>query len=343
MSSITGPKHSHNLRPGEHYVFRDRVDIVHVSEGHRVRIFEGPNEGSKKACAPFLAGSYTNAHRTAPHHAKAMRDDRPKLVIVEKTGIKPRELLTLRWRDETASNRELQQRLEPGEWDAKDDDLRNDSVEIVEVPKNATVELYDNSGMGGDFITLNPGWHDLHDYGLARRVSSVVFKSDDWKELRQRLGTARKVEDIGPPIIEPVEGHGPPGTEVELVATLQRTASHDVEWHVSATLGESVTIKEGGDASPVSAEQTVFSEQETGGGETKGDELTRGGNLTIRVRTGPDGRAAANINAQPQRVEQQVWRDLENIRTGATTSIEGTLPAERYRFRFDVTAGVGLG
>ena len=178
--------------------------------------------------------------------------------------------------------------------------------------------------------------------GLPGESRPIVFKSDDWKELRQRLGTARKVEDIGPPIIEPVEGHGPPGTEVELVATLQRTTSHDVEWHASAVIGESVTIKEGGDASPVSAEQTVFSQQEAGGGETKGDELTRGGALTIHVRTGPDGRAAANINAQPQRVEQQVWRDLENVRTGATTSIEGTLPAERYKFHFDVTEGVGL-
>ena len=64
--------------------------------------------------------------------------------------------------------------------------------------------------------------------------------------------------------------------------------------------------------------------------------------LTLRVRTAPDGRAAANIIAQMQRVEQQVFRDLKNLRTGATASQEGTLPAERYRFKFSVTEGVGL-
>ena len=342
MSSIRGSKRGSEIKPGQHYVHRDNVMDVHVSEGHRVRIYEGPNQGAKEACAPFLAGSYQNAHRTAPHHAKAMRDSRPKLVIVERTGVKARECLTLSWQDETDRRRTLYQRLEPGEWESDNSDFRNDSIEIVQVPENATAELYDHRSQGGDHITLTPGRHRLANYDLARRVSSIVFKSDDWEEVRQRLGSARKVEDIGPPIVEPVDGNGPPATEVELVATLQRTTSHDVEWHASAKFGQSVTIKEGGDASPVSAEQTIYSEQEAGGGETKGDEISRGGNLTIRVRTGPDGRAAANIIAQLQRVDQQVFRDLKNVRTGATTSQEGTLPAERYRFKFNVTEGVGL-
>ena len=342
MSSISGPHHSRDIKPGQSCIFRDRVDNVHVSEGHRVRIFEGPNQGSKQACAPFLAGSYKWAHRTAPHHAKAMRDSRPKLVIVERTGIKARECLTLSWHDETDRRRTLYQRLEPGEWESSDSAFRNDSVEFVQVPENATAELYDHRGRGGDHITLTPGRHRLADFGLARKVSSIVFKSDDWEEVRQRLGTARKVEDIGPPIVEPVDGNGPPGTEVELVATLQRTTSHETEWHASAKFGQSVTIKEGGDASPISAEQTIYSEQEAGGGETKGDEISRGGALTLRVRTAPDGRAAANIIAQLQSVQQQVFRDLKNLRTGATATQEGTLPAERYRFKFDVTEGVGL-
>ena len=231
MSSISGPKGSHDIKPGK-YLFRDRVDNVHVSEGHQVRIFEGPSQGSKPACAPFLAGSYQWAHRTAPHHAKAMRDDRPKLVVVERTGIKARECLTLSWRDETDRRRTLYQRLEPGEWNASDSDFRNDSIEIVVVPPNATAALYDHQNRGGDYVELTPGKHRLADYGLARRVSSIVLRSDDWVELRQRLGAVRKVEDIGPPIVEPVDGNGPPGTEVELVATLQRTTSHETEWHV---------------------------------------------------------------------------------------------------------------
>ena len=111
MSAIWSDRGSKSLEPGKSYVHKSPVTKLHVSEGYRVTIYEGPSMGTKQAAAPFLAGTYDHVQLVPHPHARALRDNRPKLVVVEETQVEGRELLELSWLDR---GRRVVQKLEPG-------------------------------------------------------------------------------------------------------------------------------------------------------------------------------------------------------------------------------------
>ena len=195
---------SRELKPGRKIVVRRTITGLHVSEGHKVIIYEGPNEGHKKAAGDFLPGWYRSPRENAQRHDRALRDNRPKLIVTEPFNVPANRLLVLSWPHEKGT---VYARLGPGEWDVGS--FKNDWVRWVEVPENASVTLFDHAGFGGLFVQLDgPGRYDVYDYGLGGKVSSIRFELDEWKEVRREIGRELSRRKVGSPISSPLPAHG---------------------------------------------------------------------------------------------------------------------------------------
>ena len=336
MSTVSGGSRTHKIEVGKPYVHKARIDRIHVSKGHRVIVYEGPSLGTKQGAPPFLAGEYPQAWRNAPHKARAMKDDRPKLIGVEATSIEPRELLELIWWHD---GQKTKQRLEPGEWDARGDrDFLNDTLLAVKVPPNATVNLYDNSGFGGNNIELiEPGYHDLEAFGLRRRVSSIAFALDAWEVVGLELGKVLEKKERGEPIVTSAKARGYPGTSVEVSVDLGESEQESTNWHLSQSITASVEIEDKISGFKVGLSSTT----EAGGGGDKGsgESASTGTHVTAPLPPAPDGapgaqvRAVIDVIARRYRVKQEIVRQLRNKRDPKlTASQSGMVHAKRFEF-----------
>ena len=324
------------LRPGDLYVHRQPVRNVYVPRGLVVRIYEGPNEGSKRACPDFHAGWYMQAYLNATHKARAMRDNRPKLVVVSETKIEPQELVEF---IDGRDGQRISTRFAPGKVDLSEHGFPQDSYDDVCVPPDSTLTVYDHRGYGGPRQTFGPGRYRLGDFGLQDRVSSFVFALDEWDELGIRLGVERNRKPVGKPIIETVSGTGAEGDSFSKSITLGRERTKGTNWHASASFTASVTFKQGGGPAPGGAEQSFSATAEAGGGgdESKGE--SRQVSVTVNGLIGESRTIEADAIGQLVEVNQQIFVQLRNKRTGATKEVEGDTAAEKFEVKFSIRHG----
>ena len=332
-----GPVHACGLSGT---VIRGKIESLVVPEHFRARIYRGASLGVRDRTPLFHAGEYSDAWL----YGKWLHDDRPKFVEVTATDFRRGELLECRWR-ERARNSHWKtgiQRFEPGEFEDTRGDFKNDVFETVIVPQDATATLYDGRGHSRRFVEFkSPGRFDLDANDLSHRVSSLTFKRDDWKEIGQRLGEVRARREIGKPITLPFKATGLPGAVLHPFVNLGRTRDTETNWHVDQRVGVSATIGTG-EASPVKAELTVSAETETGGGggETKG--YTEGTGISVDAAADDDGILEGFILAQLLEGTQQVFRTLENLRTGAKTQQEGEITGQLYSYEVHFEHGKGV-
>ena len=328
MSSVTPKKQrSIQLKPGSNVVVRAPIDHIHVSEGHVVEVFEGPSRGTKRAAAPFLAGRYRGAAHRAPRGWKAMWDSRPKLIVTSTTKIPSQFLLDLQWK--TRRGAWVNQKLEPGEWDARNErDFRNDTIERVKVPPNAKVTLFEHSEFNGRYIDLTEGTHYLDHYGLRGRVSSIKFTLDEWKEVDRRPGRELSKTNVGPAIIRKWRVTGVPGDETEEWVDCGFSESSEEHWDVSATIGISQSITAGGLG--VESETTLSVETTAGGGGSKSKDTSQNAGTTVKAVVRDNGRATGSVIFQATDVVSEIIVTLKNERTGEKSEQKKILNARKY-------------
>ena len=334
MSSIN----NRTLTPGKSQVIRERINKIVVDKYHKITVYEGPNRGSKIAALPFLAGRYKEPGRNAQQKARAMWDNRAKLIVCEETKVEPRELLECQ--DHTNDGKVVSTRFEPGEYDSRGNGgFRNDAFSHVIVPRNASATLFDHQGQGGGYITLGPGKHSLREYDLWRRISSLVFDLDEWKETDIRFGLERNRKPVGRPVVETVKGSGAPGDSFTKSITLGRVRQKGTNWHASASVTASVTVKQGGGPAPGGSEQTLSTTLEAGGGGDESESISREVSISITGVIGRSGRIEADAIGQLVEVDQQVFQQLLNERTGETAEREGDIPVEKFDVTFSIRHG----
>ena len=335
MSDIWNGSHGIPLEVGRAYVHDAVITRLHVSEGEKVTIYEGPNLGAKLAAAPFLVGNYPHIQLVPHPHARAMKDGRPKLIVTEETKVEERELLVMWWLDRS---RKCEQKLEPGDWTALNwADFRNDIIEYVKVPPNASVVFSDNvDGSGGRIEFTQEGTYELDSYGLKRRVSSITYALDGWDEVRRDLGkTISKVEQ-GDPIIIETGLSGFPGSYTEQYVDFKEAEEESTNWHLNQTVTASVKI--GGEASSVSTEWTTSTEAGGGGEKGSSDESTFGSKVGATLPPAPESHsddpnfqwnAKITSTARRYRVKQEIIRVLRNNRTGEETTQTGMVDGKK--------------
>ena len=322
MSSLKpGRSRTVQLKPGRHLVIRDRIDRVDVSDGHKVTIYEGASLGGDQAAPPFLAGEYHHIHNLTPR--KALREDRAKLVVTESTNIKAQYLVDMGWttRDDRKA---VHTKLEPGEWSAAGDkDFRNDVIEWLRVPANATAEMFDDAGCSGRHTPpLTHGFHRLSDYDLKGRISAVRVTLDEWKEVDRRPGRELSRKPNGIPIVRKFRLTGLVGRKTEEWVDCGYSETKEDHWEASATIGISTTIGTG-ESSPVKAEVTVSAESTAGGGGSDSKEGHRNAGTTVEAEIlepdesgGRTGQVTGSVIFRPAQVETEIIVTLKNQRTG---------------------------
>ena len=311
-------------------VRRAPVAKIEVPEYHRMVIHRGASLGVKDKTSIFHAGIYNDTWM----YGKWLHRDEPKLISVEPTGIREKELLTCIWWQKARDGRprHAMQKFEPGDFDTRKGDFKNDVFEEVILPQDATAILFENSDHGGRYIELeNPGHHILKMHDLSHLISSVVFKLDEWEEVSQKLGVVLGRNEIGQPITIPFKSDGLPGAVLHPFVNLGRTKEAETNWHLNQRVGFSATVGTG-ESSPVKAEFTVSTETEAGGGGAEKKAYTEGAGVTIDAAADDEGILSGFILAQLYEGEQQVFRTLKNKRTGDTTQDEGEITGQFYGF-----------
>ena len=311
---------------------------MRVPTGYVATVYDGPSEGTKYKTRPIQAGTYEYMQFSDGF----LKSDKRKLVIVSKTGFEEREMLALIWWVKSGDHQRVQvQKLPPGsDWTgAHHKDFQNDRVENVRVPPNSNATLYENDNKGGRHITLLPGYHKTKDYDLYMKVSSIDFKLDEWEELDIILGKELNKTPEGRPIVETILGTGAPGDSFSKTIALGRTHVKGTNWHVSAAVTASVTVKQGGGPAPGGVEESVSTTLESGGGgdQSKGD--TRDVSVSVHGVIGESGTIEADVIGQLTNGTQQVFRRLKNVRTGEIAEVEGEFEAERFDVRFSIRHG----
>ena len=323
------------LEVNKSYIHNDEIHNLFVDNGHRVDIYEEGYKGGKKACATFEAGTYWHVRLIPPSKAEALKDKRPKLIEVTETKVEEKELLTVGWKDR---DREVIQKLQPGEWTAafEHKDFRNDIIEFIILPKNSTVSVFENHDFGGKWQDYTgPGKFDLP-RGLRREISSIRFELDAWTEIREVPGKVLSKKEIGEPIVIETGLNGFPGSYTEQYVDFREAETESTNWHVNNTI--TATVKIGGEASTVSAE--FSNSTEAGGGEDKGkeDEKSFGSKIGCTLPPAPESEednpyfqwnASVTSIARRFHVEQEIIRYLQNKRTGKETKQSGVRSAKR--------------
>ena len=264
-----------------------------------------------------------------------MKDNRPKLIVTEETTIEARELLEMWWFDQ---GRKIVQKLEPGEWDGRDfRDFRNDIIEHVKVPGNATAVFYEDSEFGRRSTPpLTGGEYDMETFGLKRRVSSVQFALDAWDEIRRDLGRTMSKEEQGDPIIIKTDLSGFPGTTTEQYVDFEESEQESTNWHVNSSITASVEV--GGEAQGYKVGLSSTTEAGGGGDETSGEGRTFGSRVGATLPAPPEEhmgdpafewQATITSIARRYRVKQEIVRVLRNNRTGEETTQTGVLDAKK--------------
>ena len=319
------------------------IQWLEVPEFFRARIYRGPSLGVRDRTAIFHAGRYDDAWLYGKwlqsHHGRG-----PKYIQVEATAFRAHELLCCSWREKARDGkwRAGYQRFEPGDFEYVNGDFRNDVFETVEMPMDATAELWDGSHHTGRRVPFTrPGTYELEDNELDRRISSLSFKHDEWKEISQRLGEERSSREIGKPVIVPFKATGLPGAVLHPFVNLGRTKENETNWHLDQRVGISATIGTG-ESSPVKAEFTVSSETEAGGGGAERGGFTQESGISVDAAADDNGILEGFIRAQLREGEQQVFRTLENVRTKETTEDEGEITGQFDHYEVHFQHGKGV-
>ena len=315
-----------------------RLDSINVPDGFIATIYDGPSMGGRGSSRPYYAGKYSYIRFSYSW----LNGDSSKLIVVSPTKFEERELLELIWWARDGDKQRVQiQKLPPGKgWDARrNKDFQNDRVESIRVPKNSVATVYENSDEGGRYIKLQSGYHKTKDYDLYMKVSSIDFSLDDWKELDIILGAERNRKPRGKPVVETIKGTGAPGDNFTKSITLGNAVTKGTNWHASASVTASVTIKQGGGPAPGGVEESVSTTVEAGGGGDESKTETREVSVTINGIIGDSGRIEADVIGQLVDVDQQVFRRVQNVRTDEIAKIEGDTPAEKFDVTFSIRHG----
>ena len=320
-------------------IYKGKIGKLDVPEFSEVTIYNSPYVDRGKASYTFRAGRYENMDIWFGW----MGSDSSKLIEVRQTGIEKFALLECyRYRKHNGKLISLNLKLEPVESAYTHDDklLPNDWVECVRVPKNSTVTLYDNKEYGGGQVTLKPGWHELKDYGLAAKVSSLRFKLDDWKFVGRELGEIENKKEVGSPVLAPFRSNGPAREITESVTLTRETTKEE---HLNNTTGLSQSIEIGtGESSPVQFKSTTTASNETEVG--KSESLTTSESSTTSVTIEPDenGQIEAYVIKKRYEGRQKFIKILENIRTGAIARQQGFFDVHQYESEIFVKKGKRL-
>ena len=325
--------------PGDS-LHRGQVRSINVADGMMAVVHDGPNKGGRKS-RPIYAGHYDWIDICQDYGW--MRGRGPKLIEVTTTSFEARELLHLIWWQKDRGSdkqRTMVQKLPPGEdWDASKGHFLNDRVENIRVPKNATATIYENSGKSGRFVTLQPGYAFTKFYDLYKRVSSIDYRLDEWKDLGKVLGGDRNRKPMGKAIVETIKGTGAEGDSFSKTIVLGIARTKGTNWHASASVTASVTIKQGGGPAPGGAEQSLSSTIEAGGGGDQSVVRSREVSVTINGVIGSSGVIEADAIGQLFEVDQIEYRRVKNVRTGEIARIEGVTPAEKFEVSFNIRHG----
>ena len=321
-------------------VISGNIQWLKVPEYHQAIIHRGASLGVRDKTSIFYAGEYHDAWL----YGRWLQQKGPKFVVVSTTGFQERELLKCGWREKARDGkfRSGFQKFEPGDFDARDGDFRNDVFETVWLPADSTAILWEDSGQSRRFVKFGShGRHNLEANELSHRISSLTYKLDDWKEISQRLGDVISRREVGQPITIPFKSTGLPGAVLHPYVALGRTREAETNWHVDQRVGFSATIGTG-ESSPVKAEFTVSTETEAGGGGSKVDGYTEGAGVTVDAAADDEGILSGFILAQLLSGEQEVFRMLRNLRTHDTTEQKGVIEGQFYRFEVNFEQGKGI-
>ena len=326
-----------NIVAGKLYVHRGEVRYLEVNEGYRISIHDESNQGARLAAPTFSAGRYKDPWRYRRHGINSLRERKGKFVRVEETGVEPRELLELKWTDHlNRGNRRCVQRLEPGEWSgARDEHFRNDLIESIKVPKNATVRIFEHSPPGGARLDLPGGEeYDLRDFGMFRKLSHLVYTLDAWDEIGFEFGDILSDKPIGKPWTIQTILHGLAGSAVEGYVDFGESESESTNWHLNSSITASMEI--GSDAAGYKV--GLSSTTEAGGGGEKGKSGSRNAGIKVSgpIPEPPEGadpstwigHIRVDTVVQSHDVEQEIVRTLQNRdRPNITVAQRGTIRA----------------
>ena len=293
--------------------FPNGIGSVEVAEHERLVIYRGPTEDD---LAPFI---YSGWYPETKFRDLAVPGR--KLVKCEHVDIDDASLLTLkavaRWSN---GHYDIVHRVPPGDYDSAIRYFPNDRVEVAEFSAAGTLEIFQDGGYGGQHVTLNPGQHNLADYGLANQLSSLKYKLDSWQQVACTFGDIRNKKKIG-----------------ESVAA-QDTVTND---HEKALFNEKVAVSHEEQASfqwnwSVTAGVTVSMEVKASTGALPGGEVTAGIEASLSATTGqehsvsytqnvtrecevslePGDSAVVELLVQYYTADVDVVQRLRNLRTG---------------------------
>ena len=222
---------------------------------------------------------------------------------------------------------------------AFDNDFQNDDIEHVRVPPNATLLVYEHSDMQGRYVELREGYHRLKDYDLNKRISSLKFSLDAWVSTGLRIGAERGRKPIGKPVVHTINGSGASGDSFSSSIVLGSVRSKGTNWHASASVTASVTIKQGGGPAPGGVEQTLSSTIEAGGGGDESKGSSRDVSVEINGVIGESGTIEADAIGQLNEATVQVFWELKNQKTGEVAEIEGEEAVEKFDVSFKIRHG----
>ena len=316
-------------------VHRGAIGAVEVPSGMVVTIYASPNQGGKRT-RPFQAGKYEYARFSYGW----LNDSSPKLIQVSETAFEEREMLRLIWWQKDGEKQRKQiQKLQPGEdWDSRGHkDFPNDRVENIAVPKNATATIYEDSDKSTrrGYVTLGPGYHKTGDYNLYMKVSSINYALDAWKEVSTRLGGQNNKKPQGLPVAHKVRGTGAEGDGFSQYISFGSARVKETNWHVNQSVTASVEI--GGETQGWKI--GLSTTNESGGGGSTGDTITRDVGITVNGVIGKSGEITGDVLAQLFNADQQVFRVLKNVRTGEMAEQEGIRPVEFFEAGFSMDHG----
>ena len=321
-------------------VVRGNIEKIEVPPFYRARIFRGASLGGRDKTSIFHAGIYWDAWL----YGNWVQRHGPKFIEISATEMEPHQLLTCEWREKARDGkwRIGYQRFEPGEYDVTKGDFRNDVFEKVIIPQDAQASLWEHSGQSGRFVKFDrAGERNLQENDLSHRISSLVFKHDEWKEVNQRLGDSSKRREIGNPIIVPFSGSGLPGAIIHPFVNLGRSRESETNWHVDQRIGISATVGTG-EGAPVKAEFTVSSETETGGGGSKTKGYTEQSGISVDAAADSEGIVSGFIRAQLLEAQVQIFRTLQNVRTKEEYDQEGDVTGTLYSYEVHFERGAAV-
>ena len=320
-------------------IYKGQIGKLDVPEFSEVTIYDSPFVDDSKASYTFRAGRYENLNIWFGW----MGSKNSKLIEVRTTGIEKFALLgCYRYRHNNGKLISLNLKLEPVESSYVHDDrlLPNDWVECVRVPENSTVTLYDHKEYGGGHVKLKPGWHELKDYGLAAKVSSLRFSLDEWEFVGRELGAIENKKEVGSPVLSPFKSNGPAKEITESVTLTRETTKEE---HINNTTGLSQSIEIGtSEASPVQFKSTTTASNETEVGKGTSETTSESSTTSVTIEPDENGQIEAYVLKKRYEGKQNFIKILKNKRTGAIARQKGYFDVHQYESEIFVKKGKRL-